>query len=38
MDVITDFYSTAFEQSCLLMSLVNISAELNMIDEDILRS
>lgn len=38
VDVIADFYVTAFEQVCLLNTLVNVSSELNMIDEDVLRA
>ena len=38
VDVLADFYVTAFEQTCLLNTLVNVSSELGMIDEDILRA
>jgi len=38
VDVVADFYVTAFEQVCLLNTLVNVSAELDMIDLDTLRA
>ena len=38
VDVLADFYVTAFEQVCLLNTLVNVSSELDMIDEDVLRA
>lgn len=37
VDAIIDFFITAFEQVCQLNTLVNVSAELNMIDLDVLR-
>jgi len=37
VDVIIDFFITAFEQVCLLSTLVNVSAELGMIDMGVLR-
>lgn len=38
VDVVADFYVTAFEQVCQLNTLVNVSAELDMIDLDTLRA
>ena len=38
LEVVTDFPVTAFEQLGILTTLTNVSAELNMLDEDVLRS
>ena len=38
VDVLADFYVTAFEQVCLLNTLANVSSELDMIDLDTLRA
>lgn len=38
LDIITDFLITAFEMLVLPLSLINISADLGMIDENVLRN
>ncbi len=38
IDMLTDFFLTAFEMLCMPFSLVNSAARLNMIDREVLRS